>query len=63
MSEAEVEDGAMVDVLRSLDVLDDNLDIVDSENVQLDVNDGEDVVDGTITYGTILIVKTVKIAN
>ena len=45
--EAEVEDGAMVDVLRSLDVLD----------VQLDV------VDGTITYGTIHVVKLVKISQ
>ena len=50
MSEAEVEDGAMVDVLRSLEVLD----------VQLDVVDGEDVIDGTVTYGTIHVVKPVK---
>ena len=40
MPEAEVEDGAMVDVLRSLDVLD----------VKLGVADSEDVVEATITY-------------
>ena len=53
MPEAEVEDGAMVDVLRSLDVLD----------VKLGVADSEDVVEGTITYirnHTIHIVKPVK---
>ena len=43
----------MVDVLRSLDVLD----------VQLDVVDGEDVVDNTITYGAIHVVKPVKISQ
>ena len=48
-----MEDGAMVDVLRSLDVLE----------VQLDVVDGEDVVDGTITCETIHVVKPVKISQ